>query len=79
MRNRTKEEMIKAYEKIINRMRMAGLGIKKHTLDNKASEVLKQYIRKQEIQFELVPLGNHRCNQAELAIQTKAKAQRNRV
>jgi hypothetical protein len=29
MRNRTKEEMIRAYEKIINRMRGAGLGIKK--------------------------------------------------
>ena len=60
MRNRTKEEMIRAYEKIINRMRMAGLGIKKHTLDNEASDALKQYIRKQEIQFELVPPGNHR-------------------
>ena len=70
MQNWTKEEMIRAYEKIINRMRMAGLGIKKHTLDNKASDALKQYIRKQEIQFELVPPGNHRRNQAERAIQT---------
>jgi len=69
MRNRTKEEMMRAYEKIINRMRMAGLGIKKHTLDNEASNALKQYIRKQEIQFELVPPGNHRQNQAEHAIQ----------
>ena len=55
MRNRTKEEMIRAYEKIINRMKLAGLGIKKHTLDNEASEALKQYIRGQQIQFELVP------------------------
>jgi hypothetical protein len=55
MRNRTKEEMIRAYEKIINRMRMAGLGIKKHTLDNEASDALKQYIRGQQIQFELSP------------------------
>jgi hypothetical protein len=39
-------------------------------LDNKASDALKQYIRKQEIQFELVPPGNHRRNQAERAIQT---------
>jgi hypothetical protein len=38
MHNRTKEEMIREYEKIINRMRMAGLGIKEHTLDNKASD-----------------------------------------
>jgi len=70
MRNRMKEEMTRAYEKIINRMRMAGLGIKKHTLDNEASDALKQYIRKQEIQFELVPPGNHRRNQAKRAIQT---------
>ena len=28
--------MIRAYEKIINRMRLAGLGLKKHTLYNKA-------------------------------------------
>jgi hypothetical protein len=70
MRNRTKEEMIRAYEKIINRMRMAGLGLKNHTLNNEVSDALKQYIRKQEIQFELVPPGNHRQNQAERAIQT---------
>ena len=70
MRNRTKEEMIRAYEKIINRMRMAGLGLKNHTLNNEVSDALKQYIRKQEIQFELVPPGNHRRNQAERAIQT---------
>ena len=70
MRNRTKEEMIGAYKKIINRMRRAGLRIKKHTLDNEASDAFKQYIHQQEIQFELVSPGNHRCNQVERAIQT---------
>ncbi len=70
MRNRTKEKMIRAYEKIIPWMRSAGLGIEKHTLDNEASDALKQYIRQQQIQFELVPPGNHRRNQAERAIQT---------
>ncbi len=70
MRNWTKEEMIRAYESIINRMRRAGLRIKKHTLDNEASDAFKQYIHQQEIQFELVPPGNHRRNQAERAIQT---------
>jgi hypothetical protein len=39
-------------------------------LDNEASDARKQYIRQQQIQFELVPPGNHRCNQAERAIQT---------
>ena len=70
MRNQTKEEMIRAYKKTISRMRMAGLGIKKHTLDNKALEAFKQCIRQKQIEFELVPPGNHKRNQAERAIQT---------
>ncbi len=70
MRSRLKEEMIRAYEKIINRMKAEGLGIRKHTLDNEASDAFKQYIPQQQIQFELVPPGNHRCNKAERAIQT---------
>ena len=60
--------MIRAYEKIINRMRRAGLGIRKNKLDNEASDAFKQYIRQQQIQFELVPPGNHGCNQAEHVI-----------
>jgi hypothetical protein len=44
MRSRSQEKMIRAYEKIFNRMRLAGLGLKKHTLDNKASEAFKQCI-----------------------------------
>jgi hypothetical protein len=70
MCSRSKEEMIRAYEKIINRMKTAGLGIRKHMLDNEASDAFKQYIHQQQIQFELVPPGNHRRNQAERAIQT---------
>jgi len=34
MRNRTEGEMIRVYQKIINRMKAAGLGIKKHVLHN---------------------------------------------
>ncbi len=70
MRSRLKEEMIQVYKKIINRMRLTGLGLKKHTLDNKALEAFKQCIKKQQMQYELVPLGNHQCNQAERAVQT---------
>jgi hypothetical protein len=71
MRSRLKEEMIRAYKKTINRMKAAGLGIRKHMLDNEALDAFKQYIHKQQIQFELVPPpDNHRCNQAECAIQT---------
>ncbi len=59
MRSRLKEEMIRAHKKIITRMKAAGHGIRKHTLDNEASDAFKQYIRQQQIQFELVPPGNH--------------------
>ncbi len=70
MHSRSKEEMIRAYKKIINRMRLAGLGLKKHTLDNKALEAFKQCIQEQHMQYKLVPRGNHQRNQAEHAIQT---------
>ncbi len=70
MRSRSKEKMIRAYKKIINRMKAAGLGVRKHTLDNEASDAFKQYIHKQQIQFELIPPGNYRRNKAERAIQT---------
>jgi hypothetical protein len=45
MKNRTKGEMIKAYQKIINRMKAAGLGLKTHRLDNEASTAYKECIR----------------------------------
>jgi hypothetical protein len=41
MKNRTEGEMMKAYQRIINRMRAAGLGLKKHILDNEASKAFK--------------------------------------
>ncbi len=35
MKNRTEGGMIRVYQKIINRMKAAGLGLKKQVLDNK--------------------------------------------
>ncbi len=35
MKNRIEEEMIRVYQKIINRMKDAGLGLKKQVLNNK--------------------------------------------
>jgi hypothetical protein len=70
MHSRSKEEMIWAYKKIINRMRLAGLGLMKHTLDNKALDAIKQCIQEHQMKYELVPPGNHQHNQAERVIQT---------
>jgi hypothetical protein len=62
--------MIRVYQKIINRMKAAGLGIKKHVLDNKCSAGLKSCIQGNSMTYELFPPGQHRRNQAERAIQT---------
>ncbi len=51
-------------------MKAAGLGIKKHVLDNECSAAMKACIQENGIKYELVPPGQHRRNQAERAIQT---------
>jgi hypothetical protein len=62
MKNRLEDEMIKAYQKIINRMKVAGLGLKTHQLDNKASKMYKQSIPQNGMMHKLVPPDNHRSN-----------------
>ena len=48
----------------------AGLGAKKHYLDNEALEEYKAAIKKNKCEVERVAPGNHICNIAERAIQT---------
>jgi len=70
MKNRTEGEMITAYQKMVDRMEIAGLGLKHHRLDNECSENFKKCIRKNKMTWELVPPDCHRRNMAERAIQT---------
>jgi hypothetical protein len=70
MKNRMEGEMIRVYQKIINRMKAGGLGLKKQVLDNKCPAAMKACIKENNMDYELVPLGQHRQNQAEQAIQT---------
>jgi hypothetical protein len=70
MKNMTEGKMIRAYQQMVNRMKIAGLGLKNHKLDNKVSMAFKQCIKNNNMEYELVPPGNHHCNQAEQAIQT---------
>ena len=51
-------------------MRAAGLGIKKQVFDNECSAAMKAHIKANNMDYELVPPGQHRRNQAERAIQT---------
>jgi hypothetical protein len=62
--------MITAYQRVVDRMAISGLGLKHHRLDNKCSEKFKQCIRKNGTIHKLFPPNNHRRNIAKRAIQT---------
>ncbi len=70
MKYKTGGEMIASYQRIVNRMRTANLGLKHHRLGNEASTAFKECIRENGTTHELVPPGNHRRNLAERGIQT---------
>ncbi|KAL7523842.1 hypothetical protein ACHAXR_000839 [Thalassiosira sp. AJA248-18] len=70
MRNRTERQMIEAYDKIVQKMKSGGLGIKLHILDNEISAEYKAAIKANGATHQLVPPGDHRRNMAERAIQT---------
>ena len=70
MKNRTSGEMIHAYQKLIDRLKSAGITPKHHILDNECSADFKQTIRDNNMTYQLVPPHNHRRNMAEKAIQT---------
>jgi hypothetical protein len=70
MRNRTKEVILAAYQRVISLLKSRGLQPKLQKLDNKALQVLQQYMAEEHIDFQLVPPGLHPRNAAERAIRT---------
>ena len=54
----------------MQRLKVAGIGPKKHVLDNECSTEFKQAIKENELEYELVPKGQHRQNLAERALKT---------
>ena len=68
MKNQTSGHMIKTYQKIFEKVKAAGLGVKKHYLDSKTSDDYKAAIEKNDCEVEQVTPGNYRCNIAENAI-----------
>ncbi len=70
MKNRTKGEMITAYQRMVNRMKLLALRLKHHHLDNECSAKFKKCIAKNGMTHELVPPDCHHHNIAKQAIQT---------
>ncbi len=70
MKKKTEGETIRVYQKILNRMKAAGLGLRKQVLDNECSAAMKACIKENSMDYKLIPPGQHRHNQAVRAIQT---------
>ncbi len=69
MKSHKDAEMIQAYTTLILWLKRAGIIPKKHVLDNKVSENMKNHICNTcKMNMELVPQGCHRRNAAEVAI-----------
>jgi hypothetical protein len=70
LRNRTEGELMKTYQKLVDRLKSYGIIPKHHILDNEASEDFKATILSNGMDYQLVPPHIHRRNIAERAIQT---------
>jgi hypothetical protein len=68
IKNRTAPKLLKAFRFMEQELVAKGLKPKLMKLDNEASKLLKDYLYKQEIAFQVVPPYSHRRNSAERAI-----------
>lgn len=70
IKNRTAESLLEAFKQAHQELVKAGCRPQLHRLDNECSQLLKDYMHDEEIDFQLVPPGIHRRNAAERAIRT---------
>ena len=68
--NRKQESIKNAYEKVLRLLQRRGLRPQLHRLDNEASQLLKDFMTDEDVDYQLTPAGLHRRNWAERAIQT---------
>ncbi len=68
MKNETEGEMIIAYQRMVNKMKLLALGWKHQRLENECSAKFKECITKNGMTHELVPPDCHRCNITERVI-----------
>jgi hypothetical protein len=69
-KSRTEKETVGEYTVLYKQLTNAGLQPKFEMMDNKASKAVKEFLRKEAIQYQLVPPHIHRRNAAERTIRT---------
>ena len=70
LKSRKQQEILRAYKVLVNCLEKRGLRPKLQTLDNEASQLLKDEMDSRRIKWQLVPPDIHRRNAAERAIRT---------
>jgi hypothetical protein len=70
MKNITSGKMIRMYQTLVERLRLAGIAPKEHILDNECSADFKAAITTNNMTYQLIPPHDHRRNKAEKAVQT---------
>jgi hypothetical protein len=70
LKNRTGNEILRAYQKLHTYLTNRGFKPRTHWLDNEASDALKQFNNQEQVSFQLVPPHMHRHNAAKRAIRT---------
>jgi hypothetical protein len=68
IKNRSERELLRAYSLMHQHLTDRGLKPQLQKLDNECSQALKQFMRQNHIDFQLVPPYDHRQNAAERAI-----------
>jgi hypothetical protein len=68
--SRTAEKLTNTYQALIKQLKRRGIVPKKHILDNECSQELKDAIIENNMEYELVPKGQHWCNIVERRIKT---------
>jgi hypothetical protein len=70
MKNRSAGETVQAYQALIDHLNPTGIFPLEHILNNKGSALFKQQIQLIKMNYLVIPLHDHRRNQAKKAIQT---------
>jgi hypothetical protein len=70
MKNCSSGEMIRAYQKLIDRLHAARIVPKHHILNNQCTDEFKETIKCNEMTYQLVPPHNHHPNRTKKAIQS---------
>ena len=70
LRNRTAPEIKSVFQNVVHYLTIRGLRPRLHTLDNEASTILCDYLRSEDVEYQLVPPHIHRRNASERAIRT---------